>query len=158
MFSIVTPWNPISSKKSLSEIEKEMKIDLTRRMEKDEDFGLLKSNGKGNKIINSNKKVSLHLSYVGSVNIKLQFTDVFMVSMKNDENEAILFLIVFSCVIKPTLSNPQGRNDVYLHLRYSSTSLHKDGVEQMMKNIEYIFTKVPKETSMEETVKAVPSL
>lgn len=39
LFSIVTPRIPISPKKSLSEIGKEMKMDLTKRMEKDEDFG-----------------------------------------------------------------------------------------------------------------------
>lgn len=136
-----------------------MKMDLTKRMEKDEDFGLLKSNGKGNKFVNSNKKVALLLSYVGSVNIKHPITDVFMgLNMDPVATEAILCLMGFSCVAKPSLSNTQGRNDVCLRLRYSPTSLHKDEVEQMMKNIEYILTKVPKETSMEETVKAVSSL
>lgn len=159
LFSIVTPRICISPKKSLDEIGKEMKIDLNKRMEKDEDFGLLKTNEKDNKIINPNKKIALQLSYVGSADIKHPITDVFMgLNMDPIKTEAILCLMGFSCIKKPSLSDPDGKNDVILRLRYSPTSLHKDEVEQMMKNIEYILTRIPKETSLEETIKAVSSL
>lgn len=155
MFSAVFPEAPISPKMSLQEIGKAMKIDLKKRMEKGEDFGILKSSGS---IENLKKKVFLQLSYMGSIHIERPITDVFVgLSMDAVQAESMLLLMGFSSIMKPSLPNEEERNDVFLRLRYSPTTLYKDEVDQMMKNIEYVLTKIPIETSIEEAVKAVSS-
>lgn len=156
LFSAVNPQACVSPKMSLYELGKAMKSDLIKRMEKGEDFGVLKSKGE---IVDPGKNVFLQLSYIGAINIKYPIKDVFVnLNMDAVAAEAMLLLMGFSCISKPSLINKEERNDVILRLRYSPTTLYEDEVDKMMKNIKYILTKVPKETSIEETVKAVSLL
>lgn len=166
LYSTVIPKVPVSPKSSLSEIGKAMKIDLNRRLKRLEDFGFLKTienlpddENQNVTAPNSTKKVGIELTYVGAVNIKNPIKNIFMnLNMDSAGTETILSLMGFSCVEQPCKANPNGKNEVTLRLRYSPTTLYKEEVAQMMKSIEYILTKVPQETSIEETIKAVSSI
>lgn len=162
-YSTVFPCVPVNPNDSLQKVGDLMKKDLIRRMSNFEDFGFLKTIDEfSNQEIESNnnvdlaKKVGLELTYVGAVNIKQPIKNIFMnLNMDAKETETILSLMGFACIEQPCKTNPNGKNEVTLRLRYSPTTLHKKEVVTMMKNIEFILTKIPAETSIKEAIKAV---
>lgn len=164
-YSTVFPCVSVKPNDSLQTIGESMKNDLNRRMNNYEDFGFLKTideisdqvnENENENNISSTKKVGLELTYVGAININQPIKNIFMnLNMNAKDTESILSLMGFSCVEKPCKTNPDGKNEVTLRLRYSPTTLHKVEVARMMKNIEFILTKIPTETSLKEAINAV---
>ena len=66
LFSAVTPEAKVSPKMSLYEVGKEIKLNLIKRMNNDEDFCILKSSGN---LVNPENNVFFQLSYIDPINI-----------------------------------------------------------------------------------------
>lgn len=154
-YSTVSPCVAVRPNDSLRFIGESLKRDLNRRMKIGEDLGFLKTieslsdQSRDVKIVDSPKKVGIELTYVGAVNIKRPITNIFMnLNMDANYTDSILSLMGFAC-------KSEDKNDVTLRLRYSPSTLYKEEVVKMMKSIEFILTKIPPETSLIDTVKAV---
>lgn len=149
LYSIVFTSANVTPKMTLRQLGELLKNDIDKRMKNGEDFGFMKTLDnltESSYAKNEIQKVGLELTYVGPVKIQKPIKDIFMnLSMLPEYTETILSLMGFGVC-------GNDMNDVILRLRYSPSTLYRDEVAAMMKDIEYTLTKIPPSTSISDAI------